>query len=90
MRTTEVRVWQIQVNKYAESKRKTYTARWAVKGKQHSKTFATRALADNLRSKLMQAMNRGEEFDTESGLPARWWRRRRRRRSTRSRWRTCR
>jgi integrase len=69
MRTTDVRVWQIQVNKYEKSKKKTYTARWTVKGRQHSKTFATRALADNLRSKLMQAMNRGEEFDTESGLP---------------------
>ncbi|MEV4757306.1 site-specific integrase [Micromonospora sp. NPDC049559] len=34
-----------------------------------SRTFSTRALADNFRSDLMQAANRGESFDGDSGLP---------------------
>ncbi|GAA2114654.1 hypothetical protein [Actinomadura alba] len=43
--------------------------RWNVAGKQFSKWFAQHALADNHRSKLMQAARKGEGFDTETGLP---------------------
>ncbi len=69
MRSRAVRVWDIKVNK-GMGRRRSYTVRWTVSGRERSKTFATRALADHFRSDLMQAMNAGEAFDTDSGLPA--------------------
>jgi integrase len=63
----DVRVWEIRVNK--DRKKRTYTVRWSVAGRPRSKTFGTRALADQHRSELMQAANRGEAFDTDTGLP---------------------
>ncbi|GAB3816649.1 tyrosine-type recombinase/integrase [Micromonospora zhanjiangensis] len=68
MKSRAVRVWDTRVNKGA-GKKKTYTVRWIVAGREKSRNFATRALADNHRSDLMQAINRGEAFDTVSGLP---------------------
>jgi integrase len=66
-----VRVWAIKVNNATGSgkAKRSYTVRWVVAGQEKSRTFATRALADNFRSDLMQAINRGEAFDTTSGLP---------------------
>src|SRR6266545_4830333 len=69
MKSREVRIWAVKVNKLSDG-RKSYTARWSVAGHPHSKTFGKRALAEHHRSDLMQAANRGEEFDTERpGLP---------------------
>lgn len=67
MKSREVRVWEIRVNK--GNKRKSYTVRWTVAAREKSRNFVTRALADNFRSDLMQAINRGESFDTATGLP---------------------
>jgi hypothetical protein len=50
-------------------KRRSYTVRWVVDGREKSQTFSSRALADNYRSDLMQAISRGEAFDVETGLP---------------------
>src|SRR5689334_17756706 len=44
--------------------------RWSVAGNVFSDSFRTKALADHYRAKLMSAMRGGEEFDTETGLPA--------------------
>ncbi|MFG1674132.1 tyrosine-type recombinase/integrase [Micromonospora sp. NPDC049282] len=68
MKSRSVRVWHIRVNQ-GVSKKKTYTVRWIVGGREKSRNFATRALADNHRSDLMQAINRGEAFDVTTGLP---------------------
>jgi integrase len=68
MKTCEVRVRKTQINTLTNRK-KSYTVRWLVGVEPKSRTFATRALADNYRSELMQAINKGEAFDTESGLP---------------------
>ena len=68
MRSRSVRVWDIKVNR-GTGKQRSYTARWTVNGRERSKTFATKALASYFRSDLMQAMNDGEAFDLESGLP---------------------
>src|SRR6266536_1679895 len=68
MKSREVRVRKIQINTLANRK-KSYTTRWLVGTEPKSRTFATRALADNFRSDLMQAINWGEAFDIESGLP---------------------
>jgi len=56
-------------NVSAATKKKSYTARWAVAGQRKSRTFVTRALADNFRTDLKQAVNAGEAFDVETGLP---------------------
>lgn len=68
MKSRAVRVWDIRVNQGA-ARKKTYTVRWIVGGREKSRNFATRALADNYRSDLMQAINRGEAFDAATGLP---------------------
>ena len=68
MKSREVRIRKIQVNALANRK-KSYTVRWVVAGQPRSRTFSARALADHFRSDLMQAANRGEAFDVESGLP---------------------
>ncbi|WP_234358905.1 hypothetical protein [Plantactinospora sp. BC1] len=68
MKSREVRIRGIQVNTLAKRK-KSYTVRWVVGTEPKSRTFGTRALADNFRSDLMQAVNRGEAFDTDTGLP---------------------
>ncbi|GAA5192850.1 hypothetical protein GCM10023322_53330 [Rugosimonospora acidiphila] len=68
MKSRDVRVWDIGPNK-GQGKKRTYTARWIVAGRETSKTFMTRALGDNFRSDLMRAINKGESFGTGSGLP---------------------
>jgi integrase len=71
VKSLKVRVWDIRVNRLDDTgRRKSYTVRWMVGGREKSGTFASRALADNHRSKLLQAVSRGEEFDRVSGLPA--------------------
>ncbi len=71
MKSRSVRVWAIKTNAGSGpgKGKRSYTVRWVVGGHEKSRTFATRALADNFRSDLLQAINRGEAFDTESGLP---------------------
>ncbi|GAB2923125.1 tyrosine-type recombinase/integrase [Micromonospora polyrhachis] len=68
MKSREVRIRGIQVNALA-GRKKSYTVRWIVGSEPKSRTFSTRALADNFRSDLMQAANRGEAFDQASGMP---------------------
>jgi integrase len=71
VKSRSVRVWAIKVNTGTGpgKAKRSYTVRWVVAGTEKSRTFATRALADNFRSDLMQAITRGEAFDTTSGLP---------------------
>jgi len=70
MKSRQVQVWAIKVNTIGTGRKakKSYTVRWTVAGREKSRTFATRALGDNFRSDLMQAINRGEAFDVDSGL----------------------
>ncbi|MEU7863850.1 tyrosine-type recombinase/integrase [Nonomuraea sp. NPDC049141] len=46
-----------------------YIARWRVAGKDKSKTFRTKGLANSFISDLRQATKMGEEFDIATGLP---------------------
>ena len=62
----DVHIWKLTVRK---DRRQGYGVRWGVAGHQFSKWFATRALADNHRAGLLQAVRKGEAFDTDSGLP---------------------
>ncbi|WP_051451357.1 tyrosine-type recombinase/integrase [Actinospica robiniae] len=62
-----VRIWNIRPLKRAT--KTTYQVRWVVGPENHTKTFATKALAESYRATLTSAMARGEAFDIASGLP---------------------
>lgn len=49
---------------------KRYITRWRVDTTPHSRTFATKAQADDLHSRLIQARREGQRFDPETGLPS--------------------
>ena len=68
MSTFDVRVHSVLVNKLAKGKL-SYTVRWVVAGEPFRDTFATRALADSYRSKLVVAQREGVAFDETCGLP---------------------
>lgn len=63
----DVRVWEIATYKRKSGNR--YRVRWAVAGKERSRTLTTRKLADSFRADLISAARRGEAFDTATGLP---------------------
>lgn len=65
--TFDVRVHGILKNNNAKGA--TYTIRWKVAGKPFRDTFATKALAESERSKLLVAQRQGVAFDVASGLP---------------------
>ena len=67
MLSYDVRVWGIRANK--GMRRTTYTLRWFVFGRVFSKTYVTKALAENRRAELIAALRRGEPFDKQHGLP---------------------
>ncbi|MER7506210.1 tyrosine-type recombinase/integrase [Nonomuraea pusilla] len=68
MRTTyDVKLSQIQQR--ANRGTPVYVARWRVAGKEKSKSFRTKGLANAFISDLRQAAKAGEEFDVASGLP---------------------
>ena len=65
-----------------QDKTPTYEVRWIVAGKAFSRTLPPGQPADNFRSELRAALNRGEGFDVSCGLPVsmlpdvreiRWW-----------------
>jgi hypothetical protein len=62
----DVHVWKPAVRK---NRRCGYGVRWLVAGGECSGWFTTHALADNHRSGILQAMRRGDAFDTQTGLP---------------------
>jgi hypothetical protein len=67
MKSHRVRFWEIRANKTAKGS--SYTVRWTVAGREKSSTFARKAQAERHRSRLMQAADKGEAFDVETGLP---------------------
>lgn len=67
MKSYKVSVWKISVNK--TTKKLTYVVRWVVDGQTFSESYKSTALADRFRAKLLRAVEKGEPFDTVSGLP---------------------
>ncbi|AUA11215.1 tyrosine-type recombinase/integrase [Streptomyces sp. SID8382] len=67
MKSYKVSVWKISVNR--TTKKPTYLVRWAVGGTPFSESHKTKALADRFRAKLLRAVDKGEPFDTVTGLP---------------------
>jgi integrase len=73
MTTYDVRIWSIDEHRGRDRKsgkpRLTYRVRWVVAGRIFADTFATKALAESFRSRLVIAQREGVAFDEASGLP---------------------
>ncbi|NBE82178.1 tyrosine-type recombinase/integrase [Micromonospora rubida] len=67
MSSYNVRIHAILTNELS-GKKKSYTVRWRVADKPFRNTFATRALAESFRSKLVVAQREGTAFDEKTGL----------------------
>jgi integrase len=67
MKSHNVRFWQIRPRNTAKGE--SWTVRWTVAGREKSVTLARKAQAERHRARLMQAADRGEAFDTDTGLP---------------------
>lgn len=67
MKTTDVKVWSIRQKK--DRKKGSWEIRWKTDDKVHYEHRRTKELAGVFQGKLRKAMNRGEEFDVETGLP---------------------
>jgi hypothetical protein len=67
VRSHAVRFWEIRPNRTGRGT--SYTVRWTVASREKSRTFARKALAERYRARLMQAADRGEAFDSDTGLP---------------------
>jgi integrase len=69
----DVRFFKTEVRKNAQGKVTSYRVQWSVDGKRplFRRTFRLSAQAESFRSELVTAANRGEPFDTLTGLPAR-------------------
>ncbi len=52
--------------------RKTFEVRWRLAGRDRSRSFVTRALADSYRAELVRAARRGTGLDPVTGEPAAW------------------
>jgi integrase len=63
-----VRIWKIKTNH--GKRRTTYSVRWIVGGEEQHRTYASWALADAFRSKLVTHVQKGSAFEKASGLPA--------------------
>ena len=70
--TQDVRIFGIQDRSSRPEARKPRVARWKVDGKEHSRSFRTKAEADRFRSRLLVAQQDGERFDRPTGLPGSW------------------
>ena len=64
----DVRFWSVRRN---AKRRRPYEFRWIVAGREHSRSFVTRALAEGFHSDLVKAARAGESFDPTTGLPER-------------------
>lgn len=67
MKSYKVSVWKIALNR--TTKKPSYTVRRVVDGAPMSASYKTKALADRFRAKLLRAIDKGEPFDTVTGLP---------------------
>ncbi|MFF3640342.1 tyrosine-type recombinase/integrase [Streptomyces sp. NPDC002564] len=67
MKSYKVVIWKLSVNRSA--KKPTHLVRWSVEGEPFHDSYKTKPLADRFRAKLLRATERGEAFDTVTGLP---------------------
>ena len=67
MLTYDVVVWSIRQR---SGRPKPWELRWRVGSQPHSKSYKLKPQADGRRSELMAALREGQQFDVETGLPA--------------------
>ena len=67
MTSYQVKFWDIR--KISDTARGRYRVRWATGGREHCKSFATKALADAFLTTLKDAARDGTPFDPATGLP---------------------
>jgi integrase len=67
MKSHDVRFWETRPNKTAKGA--SYSVRWTVAGREKSHTLSGKARAERYKSRLLQAADKGEAFDVDSGLP---------------------
>ena len=68
MSSFDVRVFAIR----RRPGRKTFEVRWRVAGRDRSRSFVTRALADSYRAELVRAARKGLAFAPGTGEPESW------------------
>jgi integrase len=68
----EVQVYSIQNRSVSERTKRPWIVRWSVAGKQHSRSFRTKAEGERFRSLLTHAKTVGEPFDELAGEPLSW------------------
>ena len=68
----DVKVFGIQDRRSQATAQRPWLVRWAVNGRQKSKSFRTKAEADRCRSHLVLAVTRGEPFDPGTAEPVSW------------------
>lgn len=66
MLTFDVVIWSIRQRK---GRPKPWELRWRVGAEGHSKSFTLKPQADGRRTQLMAALQAGQQFDEETGLP---------------------
>lgn len=64
--THQVQFWKLRKS---EGRRRPWGVRWVTAGREHSESYATKALAESFRSELVRAARAGESFEITSGLP---------------------
>lgn len=72
MKSHDVRFWEVRPNRSKKNGKeviRSYTTRWTVAGREKSKTFERKAQAVRYLGNLVQAANKGEPFDVDTGLP---------------------
>ncbi len=68
----QVQVFGIQNRPLSERTKRPWIVRWAVGGKQHSRSFRTKTEGERYRSLLSHAKTTGEVFDELTGEPLAW------------------
>ena len=71
-RRRDVRIWNVQDRRGSGRKVQSRVVRWVVDGKQSSRSFRSRALADRFRASILLAHDDGEELDRASSEPVSW------------------
>lgn len=67
-----IHIFGVQHRAKSDRTKRPWIVRWAIEGRQRSKSFRTRAEANRYRSLLGAAQHHGEWFDDETGEPASW------------------
>ncbi len=68
----DVRIWSLQDRRKHAMAKRPWLVRWVVDGREHNRSYRTRAEADRYRSQLLVAQSKAERFDHDSGEPVSW------------------